>query len=96
MTLKTTAFDVADYLEDDEAIADYLSEALETQDTAYISHAIGSVARAKGMSKISRDSGVKREALYKALSEAGNPQFSTVMNVFQALGLKLTAAPLSR
>lgn len=90
--LKTTKFDITQYLTDDEAIAEYLSDALETNDLAYISHAIGEVARAKGMTNIAKKSGVKREALYRSLSENGKPQFSTILAVLSALDIKLTAA----
>lgn len=93
MTLKTTKFDIAEYLQDDSAIADYLTEALESNNPAYISHAIGTIARARGMSQIAQESGVKREALYRALSDTGNPQFSTILAVLSALNIKLAAVP---
>ncbi len=93
MTLKTTTFDPAEYLEDDDVLAEYLTDAIETQDAAYIAHSLGVVARAKGMSKIARDADVSRESLYRALSAKGNPEFGTVLKVVSALGLKLTASP---
>ena len=95
MTLKTTKFDIAEYLQDDSPIASYLTEALESNDPAYISHAIGTIARARGMSQIAQESGVKREALYRALSDTGNPQFSTILAVLKALNIKLAAVPSS-
>jgi probable addiction module antidote protein len=70
-----------------------VSEALETADSAYIAHALGVVARAKGMGEIARQTGLGRESLYKALREGGNPEFATVMKVMQALGLSMTAKP---
>jgi len=93
MTLKTTKFDIAEYLTDDEAIAEYITEALETNDPAYINHVLGTIARAKGMSQIAKDSGLKREALYRALSDTGNPQFTTILAVLKAMGVKLSVAP---
>lgn len=93
MALETTPFDPAEYLDDDEAVADYLSDALETGDPAFIADALGVVARAKGMKQIAADAGLSRESLYRALSEKGNPEFSTVLKVVSALGLRLVASP---
>jgi probable addiction module antidote protein len=94
MALKTTKFDVADYLENESDMAEYLSEALALEDPAYFQHALGAVARAKGMAAIARRSGLGRQSLYKALSENGNPEFSTVIKVLAALGIKITTAPM--
>ncbi|SFJ75170.1 addiction module antidote protein [Celeribacter neptunius] len=94
MALETTLFDPAEYLDNDEAIADYLSDALETGDSAFIADALGVVARAKGMKQIAEDAGLSRESLYKALSDKGNPELSTVLKVLSAMGLRLTAAPV--
>jgi probable addiction module antidote protein len=94
MALRTTKFDVADYLETEADMAEYLSEALTLEDPAYFQHALGAVARAKGMAVIARKSGLGRQSLYKALSESGNPEFSTVIKVLAALGIKITAAPM--
>jgi probable addiction module antidote protein len=94
MALRTIKFDVADYLETEADMADYLSEALALEDPAYFQHALGAVARAKGMAAIARKSGLGRQSLYKALSESGNPEFSTVVKVLAALGIKITAAPM--
>lgn len=89
--LKTYPFDAADYLDTPEAIAIYLEEAFKTEDPAFISHALGTVARAKGMAEVARKTGLSRESLYKALSAEGNPQFSTILKVMGALDLKITA-----
>ncbi len=94
MALKTTKFDVADYLENEADMAEYLSEALALEDPAYFQHALGAVARAKGMATIARKSGLGRQSLYKALSESGNPEFSTVMKVLGALGIRISATPM--
>ena len=91
--LKTTVWDAAEYLKTDEDIAAYLEAAFEENDPVLIAAALGDVARARGMTQIAREAGVGRESLYKALSKDGNPEFSTVLKVMAALGLKLTAAP---
>lgn len=94
MALKTRPFDAAEYLEDDRAIAEYLEEALKvaTEDAnpAFLAHALGTVARARGMSQIAKDAGLSRESLYKALGSEGNPELGTILRVVRALGLKLT------
>ena len=93
MASKTAPFDVARYLDDPETIAAFLTDALDTGNPAHINRALGDVARAKGMTQLARETGVKREALYRALSETGNPQFKTVMQVVKALGLRLSVVP---
>ncbi len=90
---KTKPFDPAEYLDDSEAIAAYMTEALETEEPAFIADALGVVARARGMSEVARDAGLSRESLYRALSADGNPEFGTVLRVVRALGLRLSAAP---
>ncbi|RNJ48657.1 addiction module antidote protein [Methylocystis hirsuta] len=92
MATKTSAFDSAAYLDSPEAIEAYLEDALESNDPAIIAHALGVIARAKGMSQIAQDAGLSRESLYKALSGDGNPELATVLKVIKALGLKLTVA----
>lgn len=94
MAVEITNFDPAAYLDDDEAIATYLSDAFETQDVAFISDAIGVVARAKGMKQIAQDAGVSRESLYRALSSAGNPELGTVLKVLASMNIKINAKPL--
>ncbi len=89
--LKTTPFDAADYLDDAEDIALYLEEAFATEDPAYITHALGTVTRAKGMTEVARKTGLSRESLYKALSAEGNPEFATILKVMSALNLKISA-----
>lgn len=94
--LKTKAFDPAKYLDDHEAIAAYMTEALETGDPAFVTDALGVVARARGMSEIARAAGVSRESLYRALSAEGSPKFDTVLRVMHALGLKFSVNPARR
>ena len=91
MALETTLYDTADYLDSPESIAAYIEAAFEDGDPALITHALGVVARAKGMSQLTRDAGVTREALYKALKADGDPKLSTFIGVMKALGMRLTA-----
>ena len=83
-------FDPVDYLKTDKDIAEYLTAVLEDGDPALFVAAIGDIAKAKGMMKISKKSGVTREALYRALKIDSQPRFETVTKVIHALGLKLT------
>jgi probable addiction module antidote protein len=96
MALKTRKFDVAKFLETDQDIALYLSEALETGDAAYVAYAFGAVARARGMAKVARKTGLGRESLYKALSGQGNPELATVLRVAKALDIELAAKPVMK
>lgn len=91
MALKTRRFDPSEFLDNDEAIAEYITAALETGDPAVIADSLGVVARAKGMAQIAKDAGIGRESLYKALSDDGNPEFATILKVMRALGLRLVA-----
>lgn len=91
--VSTTPFDAADYLDNPEMIADYLTEAFESEDPALITKAIGAVARAKGMSGVAEDSGLSRENLYRALGGDAKPEFATVLKVLHALGISLVAQP---
>jgi hypothetical protein len=88
-------FDVARYLNNKKDIAAYLSVVLEDNDPALFAAALGDIARARGMTQIARDSGITREALYKALRPGSEPRFETIQKVCGALGIKLVAEPLS-
>jgi probable addiction module antidote protein len=90
MVTKTFPFDSAEYLDSDEAIGAYLDEAVQSEDPAFITHALGTIARARGMSQIAKDAGLSRESLYKALSADGNPEFGTILRVVRALGLRFS------
>lgn len=92
MALKTTRWDSAEHLRTDEDIAAYLDAVLEENDPALVRHALGVIARAKGMSQIARETGLGRESLYKALSSEGHPEFATLLKVIKALGLQLHAS----
>ena len=89
--LKTTRFDAADFLDTEKKQAAYITAALETGNADFVRDALGLVAKARGMSQVAKTAELNRESLYKALSETGNPEFSTVMRVMRALGLTLTA-----
>lgn len=93
MAEKFSRYDTADYLKNEEDMALYLDACIEEDpgDGSLIRTALGSIARAKGMSQLARDTGISREGLYRALSADGNPEFSTVMKVIRALGVKLHA-----
>ncbi len=93
---KTKPFDPAEYLDDSEAIAAYMTEALESGDPAFVADALGVVARARGMTEVAREAGVSRESLYRALSADGNPEFATVLRVVHALGLRLSVTPANK
>lgn len=87
--MKTTPFDPADYLDTPESQDELLADSVESGDARYIAVALGAIARARGMSKVAKEAGVAREALYRALSEDGDPRLSTLLGVAKALGLKL-------
>lgn len=92
MKKKTTKiWDAAEHLETEEDMVYYLEAALEENDPTLVAAALGDIARAKGMTQIAKKAGLGRESLYKALSPDGNPEFSTVLKVVNALGLKLHA-----
>jgi len=91
MTLETTIWDSAEFLDSREAIVAYIEAAFDDGDPALITHALGVVARAEGMSRLAREAGVTREGLYKALTPNGDPKLSTFLNVLKALGMKLSA-----
>ena len=94
----TTRYDVAEHLRTPREMAAYLEACLEEAngDAAFIAKALGDIARAKGMAKVARDSGLSRESLYKALSGDRSPGFDTVLKVIDALGLRLHAKAMNR
>jgi probable addiction module antidote protein len=91
MALETFSWDSAEQLESPKDIAAFIEAAFEDGDPSVITHALGVVARARGMSQVARDSGLSREALYKALTPDGDPKLSTLFSVLKALGMKVTA-----
>jgi probable addiction module antidote protein len=90
---KTATFDVSDYLDTDEIIAEYLSAALEDPSPDVFLMAIADVAKAKGMGRIAGASGLGRESLYKAFAPGAKPRYDTVLRVLRALGMQLHALP---
>ena len=93
MKTKTTLWDAAEHLKTKEDMAAYVACALEEGDPALIAATLGDIARAQGMTKIAKRTGLGRESLYKTLSRDGNPAFATVLKVFNSVGLKLKAVP---
>ncbi len=91
---KLLPWDPAEHLETEEDMAIYLEAALEDGEPSLVAAALGDIARARGMTQLARDTGLGRESLYKALSPTGNPEFSTIMKVVQALGLRLHASSI--
>lgn len=91
MMVKTEPFDAARYLTSAESQEELLNDAFASGDAGYVSHALGVIARARGMTEVARGAGVTREALYKALSENGDPRLTTLLGVARALGVTLTA-----
>ena len=89
-----THFDAADYLDNEETIAAYLTEALEDPDPDMFIIAVKTVARARGMTQLAKDSGLGRESLYKALSPGAKPRYQTIMKVVRARGVKLHSEAL--
>ncbi|MGX5832009.1 addiction module antidote protein [Mesorhizobium sp. 43Arga] len=94
MPIETTKWDSSEFLDSEESIFAYIEAAFEDGDPELIKHALGNVARARGMTAIAKEAGVTREALYKALSDRGDPKLSTLLGVMKALGLHLTARPV--
>jgi probable addiction module antidote protein len=87
--IETTPFDAADYLDDEEVIAEYLTAALEDPNPDLFLVAVRDVARARGMAQLARDTGLGRESLYKALAPGAKPRYDTMLKVLRALGVKL-------
>ncbi|PYS86316.1 MAG: putative addiction module antidote protein [Acidobacteria bacterium] len=90
---KIKTFDAADYLDNDEVIAEYLNAALEDANPDVLLAAIADVAKARGMSRLAKDTGLGRESLYKALSPGAKPRYDTVLKLLRALGVDLRTLP---
>jgi probable addiction module antidote protein len=93
--METSKFDIADYLDSNEMIAEYLNTVLEEGNDAEIISAIGHIAKAIGMTKIAEETGLSRPSLYKALSDGAKPQFTTIMKVLKAVGGQIQVNPLA-
>ena len=94
MPPKTRKWDVTEFLDSEKRIALFLEAAFEDGDPSLITAALGDVARARGMTQMAKDTGISREALYRALSKDGQPEFNTVLKVMKAFGLRLSPVPL--
>jgi probable addiction module antidote protein len=90
MALKTYPYDSAEYLDTPEAWEEYLKATCEDGSPAEIAYALGVIARAQSMTKLAEKTGLSRQALYKALSGEGNPEFATIAKVADALGLRIS------
>ena len=93
--METSRFDIADYLDSNEMIAEYLNTVLEGGDNSDVITAIGHVAKSIGMTKIAEETGLSRPSLYKALSEGAKPQFATIMKVLRAIGGQIRINPIT-
>lgn len=92
--MDTSKFDIADYLDSNEMIAEYLNAVLEEGDNSDIVTAIGHIAKSIGMTKIANETGLSRPSLYKALSDGAKPQFGTIMKVLRAVGGQISINPI--
>jgi len=92
--MEASKFDIADYLDSNEMIAEYLNTVLEEGDNSDVIRAIGHIAKAIGMTKIAEETGLSRPSLYKALSDGAKPQFETIMKVLKAIGGQIKINPI--
>jgi len=86
-------FDAADYLDNEEVIAEYLNAALEDPNPEIFLAAVADVAKARGMTQLAKDTGLGRESLYKALAPGAKPRYDTILKLLHGLGVKLHAEP---
>jgi len=91
----TRPFDMANYLDSEAAIAEYLGQVLEEGDATELAQALGDIARARGMSQLARETGLSRESLYKGLSGQRTPSADTLLKVVRALGYRLSIEPVA-
>ena len=91
MKNELTDFDISQYLDNKEVIAEYLTQVLEDGDIDELMMAIGNIAKAKGLTQISKDSGLGRESLYKTFNKGSKPRFDTVVRVLNSFGIHLKA-----
>lgn len=93
--METSKFEIADYLDSKEMVAEYLNTVLEEGNSTDVINAIGHIAKAIGMKKIAEETGMSRPSLYKALSDGAKPQFETIMKVLKAIGGQMQVHPMS-
>lgn len=89
-------FDAADYLDNEETIAEYITAALEDPNPDVLLAAVRDVARVRGMAQLAKDAGLGRESLYKALTPGAKPRYDTMLKLLHALGVKLSASPCAQ
>ena len=94
--MKYSKFDVVDYLDSEESIAEYLSAVMEERDPDLVIAALSDIAKARGMAKLAEDSGLNRESLYKALRPGSKPRYETLAKIMGALNVKLQAVPIKQ
>ena len=92
--MKVTEFNVEDYLDNDEVRNYYLQEVIKENNSYEFLKALEIIAKSKGMTKVAKESGVTREGLYKAFSANGNPAFSTVCKILNAVGYTFSISPI--
>ncbi|HDQ39998.1 MAG TPA: putative addiction module antidote protein [Desulfonatronum sp.] len=92
--MKLTKFDAAEYLDNEEVIAEYLNAALEDDNPNVFLTAVRDVAKARGMTELAKNAGLGRESLYKALTPGAKPRYDTILKVIRALGVELKTVPL--
>jgi len=93
MTIKTVPWDAATYLESETDVADYLAAAFEAGDLDDVTHALATIARARGMTEMARSAGLARGSLYKGIGEGANPTLATLFSVLKALNVSLSIKP---
>ncbi len=93
---KIAKFDAADYLDNEDVIAEYLNAALEDENPSVFLAAVGDVAKARGMSQLAKETGLGRESLYKSLAPGAKPRYDTVLKLIRALGMELHATPVPK
>ena len=94
MPIKTSPFDISEYLDTPEMITEYIKAAIEDGEPDLLRLALGDVAKAQGMTAMAEKAHINRQNLYKAFSENSNPKWDTINKVVHALGLKLTVEPI--
>ncbi len=92
MSEKTATFDVADYLDSEEMIQEYFRQVVADGDSNEIIEALGEIARARGMMKLAKETGLSRESLYRTLRPGAKPRFDTIFRISKALGLPMFAS----
>ena len=90
---KFRKFDIVNYLDNEDAIAAYLSAELANGEPEYVKLALSNIARARNMSALARKVGISRQGLYKALEPGSNPEYATIQKIMNALDIQLVAQP---